>query len=83
MNPGSVDQVAVLLAIALRPWEMAWSEEKSKSLSGVKFFATPWTEAPQAPLSMEFSRKEHFNGLPFPSPGELPNPPIQPGPPAL
>ena len=40
---------------------------------------TPWTIAYQAPLSMEFSR----SGLPFPSPGDLPNPGIEPGSPAL
>ena len=37
-----------------------------------------WTVAHQAPLSTEFSRPEHRNGLPFPSPGELPNPGIEP-----
>ena len=35
---------------------------------------TPWTVAHQAPLSMEFSRQEYWDGLPFPSPGDLPNP---------
>ena len=48
------------------------------------FFATPWTAAHQAPpLSMRFSRQEHCNGLPFPSPGNLPNPGIEPKSPAL
>jgi len=42
-------------------------------------FATPWTVARQAPLSMGFSRQEYWNGLPFPSPGDLPNPGIKPG----
>ena len=37
----------------------------------------------QAPLSMEFSRQEYWSGLPFPSPGNLPNPGIKPGSPAL
>ena len=41
--------------------------------------ATPWTVACQAPLSMGFSRQEHWSGLPFPSPGDLPNPGIEPG----
>ena len=40
----------------------------------VRLFATPWIVAHQAPLSMGFSRQEYWNGLPFPSPGELPNP---------
>ena len=46
-------------------------------------FVTPWTVARQAPLSVEFSRQEHWSGLPFPSPGDLPNPGIEPGAPAL
>ena len=37
-------------------------------------FATPWTVFHQAPLFMEFSRQEYWSGLPFPSPGDLPNP---------
>ena len=44
---------------------------------------TPWTVALQAPLSMEFSRQEYRSGLPFPSPGDLPDPGIEPGSPAL
>ena len=43
----------------------------------------PWTVACQAPLSMGFSRWEYWNGLPFPSPEDLPNPGIKPGSPAL
>ena len=54
-----------------------------KSLSHVRLFATPWTVAYQAPLSMGFSRQEYWSGLPFPSPGDLPNPGIKPGSPAL
>ena len=56
---------------------------KVKSLSRVRLFATPWTVANQAPLSMGFSRQEYWSGLPFPSPGDLPNPGIEPGSPAL
>ena len=44
---------------------------------------TPWTVAYQAPPSMGFSRQEYWSGLPFPSPGDLPDPGIQPGSPAL
>ena len=40
--------------------------------------ATPWTVAPQAPLSMGFSRQEHWTGLPFPTPGDLPDSGIEP-----
>ena len=41
--------------------------------------ANLWTVACQAPLSMGFSRQEYWRGLPFPSPGDLPNPGIEPG----
>ena len=41
-------------------------------------FVTPWTTAHQAPLSMGFPRQEYWSGLPFPSPGDLPNPGIEP-----
>ena len=54
-----------------------------KSLSCVRLFATPWTVAYQASQSMRFSRHEYWSGLPFPSPGDLPNPGIEPGSPAL
>ena len=54
-----------------------------KSLSRVRLFVTPWTAAYQAPQSMEFSRKEYWSGLPFPSPGDLPDPGIELRPPAL
>ena len=52
-------------------------------LSQIWFFATPWTIAPQAPLSMPFSRQEYWNGLPFLPPEDLPSPGIQPESPAL
>ena len=45
--------------------------------------ATPWTVACRAPLSMKFSRQEYWSGLPFPSPGDLPDPEIEPRSPAL
>ena len=54
-----------------------------QSLSCARLFATPRTVARQAPLSMGFSRQEYWSGLPFPSPGDLPNPGIEPGSPAL
>ena len=56
---------------------------KVKSLSRVQLFVTPWTVAYQASPSMGFSREEHWSGLPFPSPGDLPNPGIEPRSPAL
>ena len=45
--------------------------------------ATPWTVVCQPPLSMRFSKQEYQSGLPFPSPGYLPDPGIEPGSPAL
>ena len=51
---------------------------KMKSLSRVQLFATAWIVAHQAPLSMEFSRQEYWSGLPVSSPGDLPNPGIEP-----
>ena len=54
-----------------------------KSLSRVQLFATSWTVAYQAPPSMGFSRQDYWSGLPFPSPGDLPDPGIEPGSPKL
>ena len=54
-----------------------------KLLSRVRLFASPWTVAYQAPRSMGFSREEYWSGLPFPSPGDLPDPGIEPRSPAL
>ena len=54
-----------------------------KLLSCVRLFATPWTVAYHAPLFVGFSRQECWSGLPFPSPGDLPDPGIEPGSPAL
>ena len=54
-----------------------------QSLSCVQLFATPWTVAYQASLSIGFSRQQCWSGLPFPSPGDLPDPGIEPGSPAL
>ena len=67
----SVHQFSLLLLLSL------------KSLSRVRLFATPWTVAYQAPLSMGFSRQYYWSGLPFPSPADLPNPGIEPRSPAL
>ena len=65
------------LVIAFLPWSkcllISWLQSPSAvilclSLSPVQLFATPWTVAHQAPLSMGFSRQENWSGLPFPSP---------------
>ena len=52
------------------------------ALSRVRPFATPWTVAHQAPLSMELSRQEYWSGLPLPSPWDLPDPGVKPESPA-
>ena len=49
----------------------------AQSLSNVRLFATPWTVAHQAPLSMGFPRQEYWSGLPFPFPGDLSDPGIK------
>ena len=50
----------------------------AQSLSHVRLFATPWTVTHQASLSIGFSRQEYWSGLPFPPPGDLPDPRIAP-----
>ena len=52
-------------------------------LSCIRLFATPWTVVYKAPLSVEFFRQECWSGLPFASPGDLPDPVIKPRSPAL
>ena len=54
-----------------------------ESLSRVRFFVTPWTIAYQAPQSVEFSRQEYWSGWPLSSPGDLPDPGIEPKSPTL
>ena len=65
---------------------MDWEAELSLLFSHCAVsssFATPWTVAHQAPLSVGFPRQEYCSGLPFPSPRDLPNPGIEPRSPAL
>ena len=77
-----------LVAACLSYWGAGVSKGKNHEhfiravLSRVRFCATPWTEAHQAPLSMRFSRQEYQSGLPCPPPGDLPNPGIKPRSPA-
>ena len=54
----------------------------ARKLSPVRLFGTLWTAAHQVPLSMGFPRQEYWSGLPFPSPGDLPDPGIEPVSPA-
>ena len=55
----------------------------AQSPSRVQLFVTPWTVACQAPLFIDFSRQEYWSGLPFSSPGDLPDPEIKPSSPVL
>ena len=64
-------------------WDTIIRKVKVMSLSHVRLFATPWTVAHQAPPSMAFSRQEYWSGLPFPSPGDLPDPGVEPRSPTL
>ena len=89
-NPMDSSVSGILKAIILEWVAISFSSAmkakvkvKVKSLSCVRLFATPWTIAHQAPPSMGFSRQEYWSGLPFPSPGDLPDPGIEPGSPAL
>ena len=63
--------------------QIMYHEGKVKSLIRVRLFVTPWAVAFQAPLSMGFSRQQDWSGLPFPSPGDLPNSGVEPGSPTL
>ena len=62
---------------------MKYETVRPKSLSHVQLFATLWTAARQAPVSMEFSRQEYLSGLPLSFPWDLPGPGIEPGSPTL
>ena len=73
-------QILTLILEPRRQWSHAFKILREKSF---QLKVTPWTVAHQAPPSMEFSRQEYWSGLPFPSPGDLPNPGIEPGSPAL
>ena len=68
---------------SLLTYKVSAEKVKVKPLSHVQIFATPWTVAHNAPLSMGFSRQEYWSGLPFPSPKDLPNPGIEPRSPTL
>ena len=59
------------------------NEGSEVAQSFVRLFATPWASVYQAPLSLEFSRQVYWNGLPFPSPGDLPDPGMELCSPAL
>ena len=64
-------------------WGLSVIRQWPRKLSRVRLLATPWSVAHQASLSMGFSRQEYWSGLSFPSPGDLPDPGIEPRSPAL
>ena len=73
LKKSSVDKAAIL------PFNLSWLHVHVLShFSPVRLFATLWTAARQAPLSMGFSRQEHWSGYPCPSPWDLPDPGIEP-----
>ena len=83
---GSWEQPSVPVSVMLTIHKGAVSEARRKvkvCLSVVSDSATPWTVARQSPLSMGFSRQEYWSGLPWPPPGDLPDPGIEPWSPVL
>ena len=86
----SFDVLRTVCTVRAQPlmWELSLSRKptycfylvcvRGQSLSHVWLFTTPWTGALEAPLSMECSRQECWSGLPFPTPGDLPDPGVKP-----
>ena len=72
----------IVLATTIEQCESALSTHAGK-LSHVRLFATPWSVAHPPPLSTGFSRQEYWSGLPFLTPGDLPDPRIEPMSPML
>ena len=82
-SPTSTFTLWIVVVWLLRPGRLTVCLCYWCLLFGVQLFVTSWTIAHQAPLSMRFLRQEYWSGLPFPSPGDLPNPRIEPASPAL
>ena len=80
---GSFHQVAKALEFQLQSFQCMLGCVVLSHFSHVQLFATPWSVACQAPLSIGLSRQEYWSGLLCPSPGDLPNPDIKPRSPAL
>ena len=76
----SILQRSAFFTVQLSQPYMTTGKTIVKSLNRVWLFATTWTGAHQAPPSLGFSRQEYWNGLPFPSSGDLPDPGIEPPP---
>ena len=94
MTDGKIDRdISSLLSLSFNIYcikalkiPLSWSISNANNVVLVAqscLFVTPWTVARQVPLSMGFSRQEHWSGLPFPSPGDLPDPGVEPRSPAL
>ena len=73
----------ILVVLHMKDLKKKRLPERKWKWSHVQLFATLWTVAHQAPPSMGFSRQEYWSGLPFPSPGDLPDPGIEPRSPVL
>ena len=92
-HPQSILSATTIIGFPKAAWFHPFRAPKPKAAlcalatQSCQLFLNPWTVAPQlpaeAPLSMGFSKKEYWSGLPFPSPGDLPNPGIEPASPAL
>ena len=80
--PGKSQEAHILEGL-IQHWKPPLSCAPAQSFSRVWLFVTPWTVACQAPLSMAFHRQEYWSGLPFPPPGDLPDPGIKPRSPPL
>ena len=83
LDSKSVSITTTGLLSRVRLWDPTDGSPPGSALRPVQLFTTPWTVAHQTPLSMGFSRQEYWSGLPFPSPGDLPDPEIEPGSPTL
>ena len=81
--PANLENLAVATGLEKVSFHSNPKEVKVKFLSHVRLFATSWIVAYQVSLSMGFSRQGYWSGLPFPSPGDLPNPGIEPRSPTL
>ena len=79
----SIHTLCVCVSVCVCVCVCARAPAQAQTLSCVRLFATLCTVAPQAPLSMEFSREEYWSGFPFPTLENLPDPGIEPMSPAF
>ena len=76
-EPSPVFPVGELIQYSLTQCYSTIIEDGAQLFSHVRIVVAPWTSVCQAPLSMKFSRQEYWSGLPFPTPGNLPDPEIE------